>query len=319
MNRPLQSVFIRAIRHECEGVASFQLESPDRSPLPAYAPGAHVDVQLPSGVMRSYSLLEPAPGCATYRIAVKREPESRGGSLWLHETARVGHTLQICEPANDFALVEDAPVSVFVAGGIGITPLLAMIQHLDALARRWELHYAASSRAGMPFRDTLERLAARGQGLLRLHFSEDKAGRMDLARIVAAAPKAAHFYCCGPSSMIDAFLDATHGRPPEQVHHERFAASQSAATTGGFSLKLARDGRVLMVPAGKSVLDVLLDAGYDVPYSCTQGVCGSCRVDVVDGVPDHRDDYLTDTEKQANDCMLVCCSGSRSQRLVLDL
>jgi len=319
MNRPLLPVFIRAIRHECEGVASFELESPDHAPLPGYAPGAHVDVHLPSGVVRSYSLLEPACERGTYRIAVKREPASRGGSLWLHETARVGQALRISAPANDFTLAQDAPASVFVAGGIGITPLLAMIGHLDALGRRWELHYAAASRAGMPFREALEGLAAHGHGTLRLHFSEDGAGRMDIAGLVAAAPADAHFYCCGPSGMIDAFLAATRERRPEQVHYERFAASQAAATAGGFTLQLARDGRVLAVAQGRSVLDVLLDAGLDVPYSCTQGVCGSCRVPVLEGIPDHRDDYLTDAEKAANDCMLVCCSGARTARLALDL
>ena len=319
MTPELLPVFIRAIRHECEGVTSFELESHDHSPLPSYAPGAHVEVHLPSGVVRSYSLLDPASESGSYRIAVKREPESRGGSLWLHDTARVGQTLQISAPANDFALFEDAAVSVFVAGGIGITPLLPMIQRLDGLGRRWELHYAAASRRGMPFRDALERLAARGQGGLRLHFSEDGAGRIDISGLVAAAQADTHFYCCGPGTMTDAFLVATKDRRPEQVHYERFASSQDAATAGGFTLRLARDGRVLEVPEGKSVLDVLLDAGLDIPYSCSQGVCGSCRVGVLDGVPDHRDGYLTDEEQAANDCILVCCSGARSQRLTLDL
>lgn len=316
---PTLSVFIRAIRHECDGVASFELEPCSGAVLPAHSPGAHVDVQMPSGVVRSYSLLEPVPGSSNYRIAVKREPASRGGSLWLHEGAHVGQPLRITEPANHFALVEDAPASVFIAGGIGITPLLAMVARLDGLARPWALHYAAATRAGMPFRELLQRMAGTGPGELHLHISEDGGPRMDVARIVAEAPAGAHLYCCGPAGMIDTFLDAAQHRPPQEVHHERFAASQAAATGGELTLKLSRDGRVLAVPEGKTVLDTLLDAGLDVPYSCTQGVCGSCRIAVLDGIPDHRDAFLTDEEKAANDCMLVCCSGGRTPQLTLDL
>jgi ferredoxin-NADP reductase len=313
------SVQIRQIRHESAGVASFELDAPDGAPLPGYAPGAHIDVRVPGGAVRSYSLLDPPAEGGCYRIAVKREGESRGGSRWFHEQARVGMPLEIAPPANAFALVPDATASVFIAGGIGITPLLSMIGRLVELGRPWELHYAAASRAAMPFQALLASYVARGRGRLVTHFSDAGGGRMDIAAIIAAAPAKAHLYCCGPVGMIDAFVEAGRARAPETVHYERFAAAQAAATEGGFTLKLARDGRCLPVPAGKSILDVLLDAGVDVPYSCTQGVCGTCRVRVLEGEPEHRDDYLSDPEKAANDAILVCCSGSRTARLELDL
>jgi tetrachlorobenzoquinone reductase len=319
MESPFLRVFIRTIRHESAGVASFELESCDRLPLPVYAPGAHVDVHLPFGGVRSYSLLEPPCEVGTYRIAVKREPSGRGGSLWMHDTARVGQTLQISAPANNFELIDDLPATVFIAGGIGITPLLAMITRLDGLDRPWELHYSAASRDAMPFRDLLERIERRGNGRLHLYSSEDRIARMDVGSIVASADMPTHFYCCGPAGMLDDFLAATKACRPERVHYERFFSSKAAATSGGFTVQLARDGRVLNVPEGKSILDVLLDAGLNVPYSCTQGVCGSCRVSVLAGTPDHRDDFLTDAEKSASDCILVCCSGARSPTICLDI
>lgn len=319
MQHDYLSVLIRQVRLECSGVVSIELEASDGAPLPGYAAGAHVNVRIPGGPLRSYSLIDPAGGRGTWRIAVKHEPASRGGSRWFHDVARVGMLLEAAPPENDFALVPAAPLSVFVAGGIGITPLLSMIGTLAETGRPWELHYAAASSASMPFQNLLGHHAARGDGRVLKHFSDAGHGRLDLRAIVASTPDDAHLYCCGPAGMIDDFLVATADRDPETVHHERFAASQVAVTDGGFSLQLARDGRLLEVPAGKSILDVLLDAGVDVPYSCSQGVCGTCRLVVLDGEPEHRDDFLTDEEKAANDAVIACCSGSRSQCLVVDL
>ena len=318
MQKTNLSVRIRQIRMESADVASFELDCPRGHALPGYAAGAHINVRLPRDQIRSYSLMDP-PETARYRIGVKRERQSRGGSSWFHDVARVGMVISIAAPENHFSLVEDAEYSVFVAGGIGITPLLAMIGQLNRLARRWELHYAAASRAGMPFQKLVGEYAAMGGGQVSTYFSEDKVGRMDLAGIVASVPADAHLYCCGPSSMIEDFLSASGARPAHTVHYERFAATQAAATAGGFEVELARDGRCLSVPAGKTVLDVLLDAGVNVPYSCGQGVCGTCQVKVLSGHVEHRDDFLTDAEKSADNTMLVCCSGSRSSRLVLDI
>ncbi|MGE0333247.1 MAG: 2Fe-2S iron-sulfur cluster-binding protein [Ramlibacter sp.] len=310
------SVFIRQLRLESDNVVSVELEPVPGVQLPPATPGAHVDVQVPGAGVRSYSLIETPSSAARWRIAVKHEAQGRGGSRWFHDTARVGTALQVALPANDFQLAEDATHSIFIAGGIGITPLLAMIGRLAALGRSWELHYAAASRNSMPFQDAL---AARAGGRVVKHFSEDGLGRLDIAALIGGATPDTHFYCCGPSGMIDSFLAASQSRMPATVHYERFAARQEAATDGGFVLQLARDGRCLPVPGGKSILDVLLDAGLDVPYSCTQGVCGTCRIAVLDGEPEHRDDFLTDEEKAANSALMACCSGARSARLTLDL
>ena len=309
----------RQIRLEAIDVVSLELEALDGAALPAYAPGAHVDVQVPGGPLRSYSLIDPPSESIRWRIAVKREPGSRGGSRWFHEQSRVGMPLSVTFAGNHFALEEAAPLSVFVAGGIGITPLLSMIGRLVQLGRPWELHYAAASPAAMPFQAQLAGYAARGQGRVVKYFTDAGNGRMDIAGVLAATADDAHVYCCGPAGMIDDFLLAAAGRTPDNVHHERFAASQAAVTDGGFSLQLARDGRLLEVPAGKTILDVLLAAGVDVPYACTQGVGGACRVTVLEGEPEHRDDFLSDAERAANDSILVCCSGARTASLTLDV
>jgi len=319
MSETKLNLLIQQIRLEGEGTASFDLASADERELPAFAAGAHVSVQIPGGPQRSYSLVNAPSDRARYRIAVKREPDSRGGSAWFHEKARVGMALQVSLPLNDMALAEDAPLSVLVAGGIGITPMLSMIERLVELGSPWQLHYSARTPGQMAFRKVLQNLETAGRGQVHLHFTGDGEGRMDIDHIVRSTPPDAHLYACGPAGLIDGFIAATQIRRPETVHYERFAAAQEAATAGGFELQLLRDGRKLQVPQGKSILDVLLDANVNVQYACTQGVCGTCRVDVKGGVPDHRDDCLTDDEKAANNTIIACCSGSRSATLVLDL
>lgn len=312
-------LLIQQIRLESEDIASFDLVAEDGHPLPAFVAGAHIGVQVPGGPRRSYSLVNAPAERGHYRIAVKREPDSQGGSAWFHETAHVGMALQVAPPLNDMALVEDAPLSVFIAGGIGITPMLSMIARLQERGGPWQLHYSARTPRQMAFRAALQQLGASGHGQVHLHFTGAGAARMDLAQIVRSAPAQAHLYACGPAGLIDGFIAACAQRPAQTVHYERFAAAQQAATAGGFSLRLLRDGRTLQVPEGKSILDVLLDADIDVQYACTQGVCGTCRLDVKGGIPDHRDDCLSDAEKAANDCLIACCSGSRTATLVLDL
>jgi len=319
MNRSsLLQAAIRGMWLEGSSVVCVELAPTDGTRWPDFAPGAHVDVHLPDAGARSYSLVGRSRCGGGYRLGVKREEGGRGGSRWLHDVARLGMAFDISEPKGDFSLVEQAASSVFIAGGIGITPLLPMMARLNELARPWELHYAAARPAEMAFREEVDSLACDG-GQVHLYFSDGAACRLDLASVVRAAGERAHLYCCGPARMIDAFVQAGAGRPAGTVHFERFAADQAAATDGGFTLELARDGRKLAVPAGKTVLDVLLDAGVDVPYSCGQGVCGSCETRVLAGEPDHRDCFLSDGERAANTSMLVCCSGSRSARLVLDL
>ena len=320
-NAEFVAVLIRQIRLEAQGIHSFELVAADGGLLPGFDAGAHIDLDLPGRLRRSYSLYGAPGERRCWRIAVKREAAGRGASAWLHDSARVGQVLQAFVPVNDLPLVEDAPASVFVAGGIGVTPILAMVERLAALGRPWRLHYSVRGARDLAFGERLDTLAAASGGELALHFSGEGGGRLDLGAIAAGAPAGAHLYACGPNPMLDDFVAAaaTAGIEPARVHVERFGAATAPATEGGFVVELARDGRCLAVPAGKSVLDVLLDHGVDVPYSCMQGICGSCRVGVKAGEPEHRDECLSEDERAANTAMAVCCSGSRSAKLVLDL
>lgn len=316
---PFHDVRIRSIRSECGDVKSFELARVDGAPLQGQSPGAHIDVRLPQGQVRSYSLIGSSIDDGACRIAVKRERDGRGASTWLHQVAQVGTALQVADPVNHFPLVEDAPRSVLFAGGIGITPILSMVRRLSQLRRAWELHYAATSAASMPFQEEIAQLARETGARVQTYRADAGRRRMALDALVAETPADAHLYCCGPARMIDAFVEAGRSRPAGTLHFERFAAAQQAVKEGGFSLHLARDGRTLLVPPGQTILDTLVKAGINVPSSCGQGVCGTCQVGVLEGLPDHRDDYLTKTERDSNEVMLVCCSGARSPSLTLDL
>ena len=310
---------VDAIRFEAEGIHSIELVTPHDT-LPPVEAGAHVDLHLPGGHLRSYSLCN-APG-ETHRwvVAVARDAASRGGSAWLHEYLRVGQVLDVSGPRNNFALDDSASHSVLIAGGIGVTPMYAMVQSLAAAGRSWELHYGARSRRAAAFVPALGALAPRGRAVF--HFDEEHAGRpLDLAAIVKGAPPGAHFYCCGPGPMIDAYQLATAHLPPEQVHLEYFKAPAKAAedsVPGRFEVMLSRSGRVLHVDEDRTILDTLLDAGVDVPFSCMEGICGSCEIGVIEGTPDHRDMVLTPVQQKSGKTIIACCSRARSQRLVLD-
>lgn len=310
---------LRQIRSEAQDIVSLEFVAPDGGPLPAFTAGAHIDLMLPGERVRSYSLVNDPAETHRYVLAVLRESEGRGGSAWLHDHPRVGDELLARPPVNDFALVEDAPTSVFIAGGIGVTPILSMVRQLQRLGRSWRLHHAVRSHQHAAFASELQALDG-GQGRVTLHLGD--AGpdlRLNMARVVAAAPPDAHLYCCGPARMIDAFLAACASRPVGHVHIERFAASSEAATGGGFELVLHRSGRHIPVAPGKTILDALLDNAVQVQYACSAGVCGTCLTGVIEGDPDHRDEYLTDEEKRENRSIMICCSGSRSHTLVLDL
>lgn len=316
----LIEVRVKAIRHEAQGVHSFELRALPGHELPAFTAGAHIDVHLPNGLVRNYSLCNAPSERHRYVIGVNRDARSRGGSQYLHETLRVGDVLTIGAPRNNFALFEDAAHTVLIAGGIGITPLWSMIQRLEELGRSWQLFYAARSRQSAAFLDELRALGPRVQTSLHFNFDQESDGRLlDLAAIAAGARPDSHLYCCGPLPMLAAFEQACANLPPERVHVEYFAAKEAPSTTGGFTVELARSGRVIQVPAGKTILDAVLDAGVDAPYSCMEGVCATCETRVIEGLPEHRDLVLSPEEQAANTTMMICCSGARSPRLVLDL
>jgi ferredoxin-NADP reductase len=309
---------LRQIRLEAEGIASYEFVSADDAALPAFTAGAHIDLHLPHGMVRSYSLVNAPSDTGRYVVAVQRDSDGQGGSAWMHSAPRVGDRLRATPPSNDFALAEDAARSVFIAGGIGITPVLSMLRRLGELGRPWRLHYASRSPAQTAYVDALRAMEGEGREI-DLCFGSSRIDRLDIAGIVRDAPADAHLYCCGPARMIDAFIAACANRPADTVHFERFAATSEAATDGGYDVVLERSGQRLAVAPGKTILDTLLDHAIDVPYACTAGVCGTCRTKVLAGEPDHRDDFLSAQEKEANDSIMICCSGARSKTLVLDL
>jgi tetrachlorobenzoquinone reductase len=302
------------IDYAAPGIHLFDFRHPQGEALAPYAPGAHVDVHLQGDLVRQYSLVDPAGDDPVYRVAIKRDPRSRGGSAAAHERLRVGDLLPVSAPRNLFPLDESAPHSVFIAGGIGITPVACMVQRLRTLGRGYTLHYAVRTRAEAAL---LDRLGAED---LRLHV-DDEAGdrRLDVSAIVAGAPDGAVAYCCGPAPMLDAFEAAARARPSLRWQVERFAPAAEAASAGGFVVRLASTGRCVPVSPGQTILEALRGAGLSVRASCRQGICGTCETAVVAGTPDHRDALLSDDEKRSNKVMMICCSGSLTPELVLDL
>jgi tetrachlorobenzoquinone reductase len=307
---------LHAIAFETASIRLLDMRDPDGRGLPAFQPGAHVDLKLDGGLVRSYSLVGDPAEAGRYLLGVQRDPESRGGSQYLCDQARVGDLIEVSRPIDNFPLIEDAAASVFIAGGIGVTPILPMIDRLADLGRPFVLHYGVRDRKTLPFQSRI----ARHGDKVRLAFSREPDGRrLDIAAIVDAAPADADLYCCGPRGMLDAFAAATAGRDPARIHVEHFAAVEPAAVEGGFEVVLARSGRTVAIQPGMTILEALNAAGIMPNCSCVQGVCGSCETRVLDGVPDHRDVILTPEERAHNRTMMICVSGARTARLVLDL
>lgn len=314
VSAPLITVRLNVIRFAAAGTNLFEFTPMDGQPLPAFSAGAHVDLHLPGGLLRQYSLCNPQGERHRYVMGVKRDANGHGGSRFVHDELRVGAVVQLGAPRNNFKLCEDAPHTVLVAGGIGITPIVCMRARLREMGRSWELHYSVRKREEAAFLDVLQ-----GDGV-HLHVDAEHGGvPLPIASIVAGAPAGSHLYCCGPGAMLDAFEAAAAGRPADHVHVERFAPSMDAAVTGGFTVKLARTGGSVYVNPGQSILDALRGKGIAIQASCEQGICGTCETRVLSGVPDHRDCLLSGEEKRANKVMMVCCSGSKADLLVLDI
>lgn len=307
---------LHAVAFETAAVRLIDLRDPGGGALLPFQPGAHVDLKLNGGLKRSYSLIGDPADSSRYFLGVQRDPQSRGGSRYLHDRARVGDLVEVSEPVNQFPLVEDAAASVFIAGGIGITPILPMVERLAALRRPYVLHYGVRDRSALPFQSRLARHGDR----VRTAFSREPGGcRLDVAAIVETAPLGAELYCCGPRGMLHAFAAATAGRDPARVHVEHFSAVEPAAVESGFEVVLARTGRTVAVPPGKTILDALNEVGIEPACSCIEGVCGTCETRVLGGMPDHRDAILTPEERAQGRTMMICVSGAKTSRLVLDL
>lgn len=311
----VRDVTISACDEVADGVRRLRLQATDGADLPAWEPGAHIDLLLPSGLVRQYSLCGAPGETAHYEIAVLREPEGRGGSAEVHDVLSQGDTARIAGPRNRFAL-RPAPAYVFVAGGIGITPILPMIEAAECAGARWRLVYGGRARDTMAFLDRLEQYADRVT--VR---PQDEFGLLDLESLLAPEPDTL-VYCCGPEPLLAAVEQrCAQAWPPETLHLERFVSEGVEAVAEGarsFEVQFGEDGPVIEVPAEQSVLHALLDVGADVLYSCEEGTCGSCETQVIAGTPDHRDDLLSD-ESREQGCMLICVSRSLGSRLVLDV
>ncbi|GAA4393502.1 PDR/VanB family oxidoreductase [Tsukamurella soli] len=313
-------VRVEAARREAAGVTSYVLTAPDGAELPRWSPGAHVDVHLPSGTVRQYSLCGDPADRRSYRIAVLEQPAGRGGSVEVHRELRPGAAVQIGLPRSNFELVP-ARRYVFVAGGIGITPVLPMIRQVAASGIEWELVYGARTHGHFAF---LGELAAHGDRVRTV--PQDTAGVIDLDKLARGAAGAAVF-CCGPAPLMDALVDAMAAAGHAgQVHLERFGpvatpvrdAAADDASGPEFVVELTRSGITVPVPRDVSVLDAVRGAGVDIPSSCEMGICGTCETTVLEGEVDHRDDLYTEAERATCGAMLVCVSRACGRKLVLD-
>ncbi|EGC99178.1 PDR/VanB family oxidoreductase [Burkholderia pseudomultivorans] len=306
---------------EARDICGFEFVSDDGSPLPGFTAGAHIDVHLPGGLVRQYSLCNHPAQADRYQIAVLRDAEGRGGSRAIHDAVRQGDTVRISAPRNHFPLATGAAHHLLLAGGIGVTPILSMAERLSSSGEPFAMHYCVRSTERMAF---VERIAASAfRDRVRLHVDDgEPAQRFDLAAVLAAAPAGTHLYVCGPRGFMDAVLNEARARnwAEERLHYEFFSGVvETSAADRPFQVRIASSGRVIDVPAECTVVAALAANGVDVLTSCEQGVCGTCLTRVLDGEPEHRDSYLTDDEKAAGDQFLPCCSRSRTAMLVLDL
>lgn len=322
-----QTLTVRVARKvlDAQDIVQLDLVDPHGRDLPPFTAGAHIEVELTgrdgSRVRRPYSLCNAPGDPMCYQIAVLREPESRGGSQAVHESVQEGDLLQISVPKNLFALQPGATRSLLLAGGIGVTPLLSMAEQLSAEGAAFTLHYATRNPERTAFQMRIANASYAAQ--VQFHFDEgDAVQRLDLDAVLQAPAAGDHLYVCGPGGFMEAVLRAARaqGWAEAQLHHESFGAvAQPITAQERFEVKLGPAGRLIQVSPGQTVTQALADAGVEIMVSCEQGVCGTCLTRVIDGVPEHRDSYLTAEERAVNDQFLPCCSRSLTPTLVLDL
>ncbi|WP_321956160.1 PDR/VanB family oxidoreductase [Paraburkholderia bannensis] len=307
--------------NEAQDIYGFEFVKADGGALPPFSAGAHIDVHLPGGLIRQYSLCNDAASTQRYQIAVLRDENGRGGSRAIHDAVEEGSALTIGAPRNHFPLSHGAPHHLLIAGGIGITPILCMAERLFHADETFDLHYCTRSRERTAF---VSRIAAAPfSARASFHFDDEApAQRFDIAATLANAPAGSHLYVCGPRGFMDAVLAQARDQQWDEarLHYEFFGAVvEQSDTDTAFKVRIASSGATIEVPAGCTVIEALAANGVDVLTSCEQGVCGTCLTRVIEGQPDHRDAYLTDEEKAAGDQFLPCCSRSHTPLLVLDL
>jgi phthalate 4,5-dioxygenase reductase subunit len=301
-----------------EGIFRFELRDEAGRDLPPFTAGAHLTVRVPSGANRNYSLCNDPAETDRYVIAVKRDAAGRGGSVSMTDEVAQGDRIEVSEPHNEFELSERARSFVFVAGGIGITPVLSMMRHLKATAvPRFKLYYVSRSPETTAFLDELSSAEWKPQVVIH-HDHGDLANAFDFWPVFERPGSGAHVYCCGPRALMDGVRDMTGHWPTGSVHFESFGVDQSrAAQNTPFSVKLERSGCSFEIPKDRSILEILRDNGIRAPSSCESGTCGSCRTTLCAGVADHRDMVLGEDEKR--DQIMICVSRAKSEELVLDL
>ncbi|MGE2716287.1 PDR/VanB family oxidoreductase [Mycolicibacterium litorale] len=300
-----------------DGIAALHLKEVGGHPLPEWTPGSHIDLIMSSGLVRQYSLCGDPADRHTWRIAVLREPDerSRGGSIYVHDTLEQGAEIRIRGPRNHFQLAP-SPNYLFIAGGIGITPILTMVAEAEAAGANWKLVYGGRSTESMAF---LDELGAYGN---RVDFwPQDQRGLLDLEQLLGTPQADTLVYCCGPQGLLAAVEDRCAAWPAGALRIERFSAGtvNEDRVNVPIEVELARHGVTLTVPADQSVLEAIENHGVDIMSSCRSGMCGTCETPVLEGIPEHRDDVLTYEERERNDCMMVCVSRCRGPKLVLDI
>lgn len=304
-----------------EGVAILELADPSGVPLPTWYPGAHIDVLMPGEMVRQYSLCGDPADHAIWQIGILREPNGRGGSVYLHDEVRVGDQLDVRGPRNNFELLP-AGRYIFIAGGIGVTPLLPMARAAGRAGAAWEFHYGGRSRASMAFLDDLDALQLDiGAAAQVTHYAQDEVGLIDLDSILAEPSPDTLIYCCGPEPLLQAVQRHCAQWPSGTLHMERFAPKDNGEPvfSDTFEVVLAASDLTLEVPPDKSILEVVREAGVTVSSSCQEGTCGTCETPVLEGLIDHRDSLLSPEEQAENDTMLICVSRAACPRVVLDL
>jgi ferredoxin-NADP reductase len=309
---------IRQLRWEADGVVSVQLEDTHGAALPTWAPGAHIDLHLPGDITRQFSLCGSPSDQHVWQVGVLREPLSRGGSAAVHETLRPGDLVRVVGPRNHFSLV-DSPNYLFIAGGIGITPLIPMLEQASAAGAEWRLLYGGRELASMAF---VRDLQAQYQGRIEVR-PQDQHGLLDLDALLSTPRDATLVYCCGPEPLLNAVEQRCAHWSPGTLHVERFAPKHREAAAPcsetDFEVVLQCSGITITVPPGTTILDALENKGVDAPNSCREGICGTCETKVLEGIPDHRDSLLSEAERAANETMMICVGRALTSRLVLDL
>ena len=311
---------VATIKDVAQDIREVEFVSADTNfELPKFEAGAHIEIKLKEDLYRSYSLANDCNEAHRYVVAVHLSPESKGGSSYIHQSLKEGDLIYSTAPRNNFPLDESTDNYVLIAGGIGITPILAMAYRLNALGKVWNIHYCARTRQHAAYQGQLAELSDKSGNKVHYYFDHEADGQsLNLADLAQSTEAESHFYCCGPKGMLNAFEAATEHRK-DTAHLEYFSAKEEAALDGGYEIELAKSNLILKVTAGKSILEVVFEAGISVPSSCREGICGSCETAILCGEADHRDALLSDEEKESNETMMICCSGAKSKKLVLNL